>query len=126
MGRAAPRAARPAAGIVLCLLVAAAAGACGPREPLPAPQAYERYCGRCHGDDGRGDPQAVRLNPKLDLVRSEMVRERDLARVRESLLEGRGAMPGFERKLSAEEIEGLTVYTVERFGPESAGAGGED
>lgn len=114
MGRAALRAATAAAALSLCLLLAAAS--CGPREPLPPARAYDRYCGRCHGDDGRGDPKAVRLNPKLDLVRSEMVRERDLARVRESIGEGRGAMPGFARKLSPEEIEGLTAYTVERFG----------
>lgn len=116
MDRAAPRAAWPVAALAVCLVLAVVVGACGPHEPLPPPQAYERYCGRCHGDDGRGDPKAVRLNPKLDLVDSEMVREGDLPRVRESILEGRGAMPGFERKLAPEEIEGLTAYTVERFG----------
>lgn len=108
-----PRAAPLALGLGL-LWLAAVAG-CGPRQPLPAPQAYGRYCARCHGDDGRGDPKAVRLNPRLDLVRSTMVREGDAPQVRERVAEGRGAMPGFERKLTPEEIDALTAYTLERF-----------
>ena len=102
------------------VILGALAG-CGPREPLPAPEAYARYCERCHGDDGRGDPKAVRLNPRLDMVRSMMVREGDAALVRERIADGRGAMPGFERKLSPEEIDALTAYTIERFAEEPQG-----
>lgn len=101
----------PAAAVALAL-----AAGCGPRAPLPAPEAYDRYCARCHGDDGRGDPKAVRLNPRLDLVRSLMVAEGEAELVRERIAEGRGAMPGFERKLSPGEIGALTAYTLERFG----------
>lgn len=111
------RAPRPAAAAALSLLVSLSmAAACGPRKPMPAPEAYERYCARCHGDDGRGDPKAVRLNPRLDMVRSEMVAGGDRDLVRERIEDGRGAMPGFERKLLPEEIEALTAYTLERFG----------
>lgn len=98
-------------------VLAAGAAACGPREPLEPPEAYDTYCTRCHGDDGRGDPKAVRLNPKLDLVDSEMVRQGDATLVRQRIAEGRGAMPGFERKLTPEEMAALTEYTLERFGP---------
>ncbi|HLE85330.1 MAG TPA: cytochrome c [Thermoanaerobaculia bacterium] len=101
----------PAAAVALAL-----AAGCGPRAPLPASEAYDRYCARCHGDDGRGDPKAVRLNPRLDLVRSLMVAEGEAELVRERIAEGRGAMPGFERKLAPGEIAGLTAYTLERFG----------
>jgi len=113
---AASRAAARAAALPSCLLLLAALAGCGPSGPLTPPKAYGRYCARCHGDDGRGDPKAVRLNPKLDLVRSKMVRTADLDRVRESVKDGRGAMPAFRHKLSGKEIEALTVYTVERFG----------
>lgn len=113
--RAAAAAVVPAS--VLALLSALlGSAACGPREPLPAPEAYERFCARCHGDDGRGDPKAVRLNPGLDLVRSEMVAEGDRELVRERIAEGKGAMPGLERKLVPGELEALTEYTIERFG----------
>jgi mono/diheme cytochrome c family protein len=101
----------PAAALALAL-----AAGCGPRAPLPASEAYERYCARCHGDDGRGDPKAVRLNPRLDLVRSLMVAQGEAELVRERIGDGRGAMPGFERKLSPGEIDALTAYTLERFG----------
>lgn len=113
---AALRAAARIAAAGSCLLAFLAGTACGPRRPLTPPDAYHRYCARCHGDDGLGDPKAVRLNPKLDLVRSEMVRDGDLARVRERIENGRGAMPALKHKLSPEEIEALTAYTVERFG----------
>lgn len=108
--------ARAAARRSLGALAIAALAACGPREPLPAPEAYGRYCARCHGDDGRGDPKAVRLNPRLDLVRSLMMREGDAVLVRERIAAGRGAMPGFERKLTPEELDDLTAYTIERYG----------
>jgi mono/diheme cytochrome c family protein len=92
-----------------------AVAACGPRGPLTPPESYDEYCARCHGDDGRGDPKMVRLKPELDLVRSEMVREGDLALVRRRIADGEGTMPGFEQKLSPEELEALTLWTVERF-----------
>ena len=107
------------AGASLLALALGALTGCGPREPLPPASAYGRYCDRCHGDDGRGDPKAVRLNPRLDLVRSLMVGQGDAELIRERIAEGHGAMPGFERKLSAEEIDDLSAYTIERF----AGAG---
>lgn len=126
MARAALRAAARAARLPSCVLprlapilllpALAVLASCGPSGPLSPPQAYGRYCARCHGEDGRGDPKAVRLNPKLDLVRSEMVREGDLTRVRGSIDDGRGAMPAFRHKLSVEEIEALSAYTIERFG----------
>lgn len=108
---------RTAAAAVLCGLALLPA-ACGPREPLPAPEAYDRFCARCHGDDGRGDPETVRLNPRLDLVASEMVRAGDRELVRERIAEGKGAMPALERKLVPGELEALTEYTIERFGAE--------
>ena len=65
------------------------------------PPAYDEYCARCHGDDGRGDPKMVRLKPKLDLVRSEMVLEGDLDLVRERIAEGRGDDAGLRGEADA-------------------------
>lgn len=96
----------------LALLVAA----CGLTGPLAPPKAYERYCVRCHGADGRGDAKAVRLNDRLDLVAAEMVRSRDVAAIEDRIARGKGAMPGFSRKMEPEEIAALARFVVERFG----------
>ena len=107
---------RPA-GLALLLAAIAVVG-CGPRGPLAPPEAYDEYCARCHGDDGRGDSKMVRLKPELDLLRSEMVVSGDLPLVRERIAEGKGTMPGFEPKLTPEELEALARYTIDRFGGE--------
>ena len=109
---------RAAAAAVLCgsALLLLGSTACGPREPLPAPEAYDRFCARCHGDDGRGDPETVALNPRLDLVASEMVQAGDRDLVRDRIAKGKGAMPALERKLVPGELEALTELTIERFG----------
>lgn len=99
------------AGLLLTLLVGAAA--CGPPDPFTPEAGYGYYCGRCHGDDGAGDPRAVDLNPKLDLLESEMVVRGDRELVRRRILEGKGAMPGFEEKLTQEQVEALVEYTFE-------------
>lgn len=94
--------------------------ACGLGGPLAPPKAYERYCVRCHGEDGRGDPKAVRLNDRLDLVAADMVRSRELADIEDRITRGKGAMPGFARKLEPEEIAALARFVVERFGDEAS------
>lgn len=117
------RAGRAAAVAVAAVIAGAAALAgCGPRGPLAPPVAYERFCARCHGDDGRGDPKLVRTKRGLDLVESEMVVEGDLEAVADRIARGHGSMPGFASKLSAEEIAALAAHTVERFGPPPAAA----
>lgn len=97
-------------------------GACEPSGPWTPPEAYDGYCARCHGDDGRGDPKLVRTKRGLDLVESEMVVEGDLEAVADRIARGHGSMPGFASKLSAEEIAALAAHTVERFGPPPAAA----
>jgi hypothetical protein len=119
-----PLRAVPLFGLALAALVAVVAVvACGPKGPLSPPENYDEYCARCHGDDGRGDPKMVRLKPELDLVRSQMVQEGDLALVRQRIADGEGTMPGFEQKITPEELEALTLWTVERFGSASEASG---
>lgn len=104
--------------LVVTLIAGALAAACGPREPLAPEEAYERFCARCHGRDGRGDPKLVATKPGLDLVASEMVAAADLEQIADRIARGHGSMPGFAAKLSAEEITALAAYTAERYAPE--------
>lgn len=103
------------------LTLALLAAACGPPRPLTPEVSYDYFCARCHGDDGRGDSRAVKLNPKLDLLASEMVGDGDRDLVRQRIVEGKGSMPGFEDKLAPHEVDELVAYTLRRFGAEADG-----
>lgn len=115
-GASSPAPGKPLAMSVLLGLVLLAA-ACGPPRPLTPQASYDYFCARCHGDDGTGDPRTVGLNPKLDLVASDMIKSRDREAIRKRVLQGEGAMPGFQEKLEPHEVDDLVAYTLERFGP---------
>ncbi len=105
-------------GLALCAV------ACGPPRPLTPQVSYDYFCARCHGDDGTGDPRTVGLNPKLDLLTSDMIESRDGTAIRQRIVQGEGAMPGFREKLEPHEIDELVAYTLERFGPKAPNAPG--
>jgi len=103
-------------GLALC------AAACGPPRPLTPQASYDYFCARCHGDDGTGDPRTVGLNPKLDLLTSEMIKSRDRQAIHQRIVQGEGSMPGFSEKLEPHEIDDLVTYTLKRFGPSPGAA----
>lgn len=74
---------------------------------------YKRYCARCHGKEGEGNPRSLRLYPNLDLAASPMVRRGDRAAVRQRIAEGHGPMPGYQRRLTPEEIDRLVDFTFQ-------------
>lgn len=78
-----------------------------------APALYRKSCARCHGDHGQGPKKPVKLYPKLSLLASPMVLERDRAAVRRRVIEGYGPMPSFRRRLTAGEVERLIDYTLQ-------------
>jgi mono/diheme cytochrome c family protein len=112
---------------MVLLGLALAAAACGPPRPLTPQASYDYFCARCHGDDGTGDPRTVGLNPKLDLIASDMIKSRDREAIRQRIVQGEGSMPGFQEKLEPHEVDELVAYTLERFGPQaSSGAAGSE
>ncbi len=78
---------------------------------------YARRCASCHGADGSGNAtlatNVLKIDPKrLDLGRVEaasITRERK----REILLQGKDAMPGYEKKLKPEQVDPLLDYTLQ-------------
>ena len=80
---------------------------------LTTPQLYGRNCARCHGERGEGNPRGLRLYPHLDLRSSPLVRDGDRAAVRHQIADGDGPMPGFARRLDAQQIERLVDYTFQ-------------
>jgi cytochrome c553 len=85
----------PAFAALLTVLVALVVllGAAGCARDRSAPGLYRSYCKRCHGGNGEGKPRAVKLYP----------------------------MPGFKRRLTAEELESLVDFTIRLASPEGTG-----
>lgn len=88
------------------------------RELLAPPAAFGRFCSKCHGADGRGDPRTIGPDPHLDLLQSAMLGRRDPAEVATRITEGKGRMPAFSTKLTSAEIAALAAFTIEHYGPE--------
>lgn len=83
----------------------------------PSGQAcYQRLCKSCHGDNGRGNAAkatALKLEPQLlDLARPEAAKLTREQR-RKVLLEGKGKMPAYGKKLKPEEVEPLLDHVDE-------------
>jgi mono/diheme cytochrome c family protein len=86
--------------------------ACGPHEDKTAAELYPKYCARCHGAAGKGDPRQVDLYPNLDLTRSKLTGNGAHFVIYRRIATGYGPMPGFVHRLSQVEIERLTDYTM--------------
>jgi mono/diheme cytochrome c family protein len=74
-------------------------------------QLYQKHCAICHGTAGRGDgPGAGRLNPKPTDLTKVAGRHSD-GDIAWKIAKGRGPMPGWEKKLSENDIWDLTNFT---------------
>lgn len=86
------------------------AGAEG-RETARTPELFKDKCARCHGEDGRGQTVIGQMVGAPDFADErwwdEEKNERRFAR---SIIEGKGDMPAFGRKLTRPEIRALAAY----------------
>jgi mono/diheme cytochrome c family protein len=76
------------------------------------PALYQRYCVRCHGEQGEGAPRPNKMYPYLRLLASPMVLQGDRAAVREQIVVGEGPMPSFRRRLSPQEVEQMIDFVL--------------
>lgn len=102
------------------LLLAAVAAGCAGEKDRSAEEIYPRYCARCHGDDGKGVPQQVRLYPEADLTSSDLRGIPGRRAIYRRIAEGYGPMPGYAHKLSQAEIERLVDYCLKLQAPAPA------
>jgi mono/diheme cytochrome c family protein len=87
----------------------------GPPVPVDPALIYTQMCARCHGADGRGDPQIRQQLPVRDFsdpTFQARANSDDIARV---IMGGKGQMPAFGGLLSAPKIQTLSGY-VRRLG----------
>lgn len=70
---------------------------------------YATHCARCHGADGKGNTALGRTFKAPDLTKAN-VQRRSNSRFTKSIKNGRGNMPAFAKKLSAQDIAALILY----------------
>jgi len=72
---------------------------------------YQRDCQSCHGPDGAGNPQLAKaLQVAIPPVTGVALKQKDNAEILHIIAEGKGKMPGFTKKLSAEEQRQVLEY----------------
>ena len=70
---------------------------------------YKTKCAMCHGPDGAGQT-TMGKNLKLRDFRSADVQKQTDAELAKWIADGKGKMPAYKSKLSAEEINALVAF----------------
>jgi mono/diheme cytochrome c family protein len=103
-------------------LAALAVGGCttgddpGPAVPVDPTVIYAQMCSRCHGVDGRGDPEIRKTLPTVrDFHDPEFQARATNDSIARTIMAGKGQMPAFGTALSVPKIQELSGY-VRRLG----------
>lgn len=75
-----------------------------------AAQIYSKNCASCHGRDGRAKTIKGRLNHARNLSDAEWQSSVSDERIFNSIMNGKGKMPAYAKKLSDQEIDSLVPY----------------
>jgi cytochrome c6 len=76
---------------------------------------YKAKCAACHGADGAGQtPMGKKMN--LRDLRSPEVQKQSNADLHKIIADGKGKMPAYKAKVSADELKGLVEYMRELVG----------
>jgi mono/diheme cytochrome c family protein len=73
---------------------------------------YKTKCAVCHSADGSGDSAMGKKTGAHDF-RSPEVQKMTEAQLTEITVKGKNKMPGYDKKLTADEIKGLVAYVRE-------------
>ena len=78
----------------------------GPIAEVDPERIYNQMCARCHGVDGRGDPEVAKSIPVKDLTSPEVQAKptEDLERI---IMGGQNQMPPFGEALSPRKIQAV-------------------
>lgn len=75
-----------------------------------AAELYAKRCASCHGKDGRAKTFKAKFNHARNLTDAAWHDSVSDERIFNSIMNGRGKMPSFSKKLSQQEIESLVAY----------------
>jgi mono/diheme cytochrome c family protein len=80
-------------------------------------ETYDKYCAKCHGDDGKAKTMRGKSMKARDFTDAEwQAGETDDALIA-AVTDGKDEMPAFGKKLTAEQIESLVKVDVRGFAP---------
>lgn len=106
------------ASVLLAGFVVSAAGskvalqnnASGASQSTTAEAIYAKRCASCHGKDGRAKTFKAKFNSARNLTDPKWQGDVSDERIVNSITNGRGKMPSFEKKLSEAQIDSLVSY----------------
>jgi mono/diheme cytochrome c family protein len=87
----------------------------GPALPVDPAVIYAQMCARCHGVDGRGDPEIKKTLPVRDFSDPQFQARATSEDIGRTIMAGKGQMPAFGGLLSTPKIQSLSGY-VRRLG----------
>jgi mono/diheme cytochrome c family protein len=70
---------------------------------------YKAKCATCHGPDGKGDTAMGKSMKVKDLASADVQKQSD-ADITTIIEKGKKPMPGYEGKLTKDQIDGLVKY----------------
>jgi mono/diheme cytochrome c family protein len=117
------------AAALLAAVVVTVPGAVWPAQEAnggasPGRAAFERACARCHGADGRGDPEIKKTMPNVrDFHDPQFLGRATNDSILTVMMAGKGQMPAFGRSLSMPKMQALSGY-VRRLGTGTSPPGG--
>jgi mono/diheme cytochrome c family protein len=91
----------------------------GPALPVEPAAIYAQMCARCHGIDGRGDPEMKKTMPVKDFSDPVFQARASYDAIASLVMAGKNQMPAFGGLLSAPKIQAISGY-VKRVGRTAA------
>lgn len=85
-------------------------GSVKPGSVRGAAESYAKYCASCHGKDGRAKTLKAKLKHARNLADPEWQGRVSDERIFNSVMNGKGKMPAYGKKLSEQEIDALVAY----------------
>ena len=75
-----------------------------------AAEVYAKTCASCHGKDGQAKTFKAKFNHARNLADAEWQGRVSDERIFNSIMNGKGKMPAYGKKLSEQEINSLVAY----------------
>jgi mono/diheme cytochrome c family protein len=87
----------------------------GPPIPVDPAALYAQMCARCHGSDGRGDPEIKKTLPVRDFSDPKFQTQVPTDQIIQTIMAGKNQMPAFGGMLSVPKTQAMAGY-VRRLG----------